>query len=65
MNHNINLNKFGLEPLSFNEYTSIEGGNKLKKFWDGAKWVIEKAGIIDFFNDMYDGIKEGYNDARK
>jgi hypothetical protein len=64
----LELNKMGLQCLSFEEVLEIDGGRvsgkTLKKIWDGAKWVVEKAGIVDFFCDLWDGMKEGYHEAR-
>ena len=60
------LNQMGLMPLTKEEIIFIDaGGVPWKKIWNWAKWVVEKAGIYDFFSDMVDGIKDGYNDARK
>ncbi|MFN3794340.1 MAG: hypothetical protein ACK4RX_06715 [Chitinophagaceae bacterium] len=62
----LELSKMELMPLTFNESVEIDGGGiPWKKVWNGTKWVVEKAGIIDFFSDVWDGIKEGYNEARK
>ena len=62
---NLNLNEIGLYPLTNEEFLFIDaGGVPWKKIWDGTKWVVEKAGIVDFFSDVWDGIKEGYHDAR-
>ncbi len=55
----------GLIPLANDEIIFIEGGRiPFKKIWDGTKWVVEKAGIVDFFMDFCEGFKEGYYEVR-
>ena len=61
----LELNKMGLVPISMEESIIIDaGGVPWKKIWDGAKWVVERAGIVDFFSDFYDGFQEGYARGR-
>lgn len=60
----LDLQRIGLIYLSESDFFHVEGGNRYKRLYDGVKWVVEKAGIYDFFSDMWSGIKEGYNEVR-
>lgn len=47
----------GFQDLNENDTLLIDGGSA----WKAIAKIIEIVGIIDFFVDFYNGVRDGYN----
>jgi hypothetical protein len=61
MTQKLDLNKMGLAPLTDIESMQIEGGNTIKYVIK----IIEFLGILDALQDIGEGFRAGYQQARK
>lgn len=58
---NIELNKMGLTPIAIGETSLINGGGILSKAFKSLGWGYVISNIIEHWDEVTQGLKDGWN----